>query len=206
MCERCFRWWVLFPVGHNAYPEPDSPSLLVPGKSLLRNRKGEEGCWTHQARRWGLREGHRLYYFLGFAAVHSAPGEELRLVSQLISEGMWEWRQEKEWTWEIKAKLVLEAGSFPSGCEVSQSLGVFVYWGGISGEVGVLLRCRSVFHKNFNNYILEFLVKEMENGRQNDHVKGGFIYIWEISSREGCWCPTFWNASFNNLIRTSMMV
>lgn len=52
-----------------------------------------------------------------------------------------------------------------------------MHCGGISGDVGVLVRCRSVFHKNFNNYILELPVKEMEKGRQDDCVGGGLIYI-----------------------------
>lgn len=61
---------------------------------------------------------------------------------------------------------VIFRGWFFSSCETSWSLRIFVHCGRISRDVGVLVRCRFVFHKNLNNYILEFLVKEVEKDRQ----------------------------------------
>lgn len=49
---------------------------------------------------------------------------------------------------------------------------------------------------------LEFLVKEMEQGRQDDHIGGRFVSIWAISSRGGCWGPDFWSIWFNISART----
>lgn len=79
--------------------------------------------------------------------------------------------------------------------------GGFGYCVEISGDVRIPVRCRSVFHKNFNNYILEFLVKEMEKGRQDDHVGGRFIYIWVTSPRGGCLFSACWNTWLKPLIR-----